>query len=132
MKQIFHNEDLHALIVTTEDFQAGWRFFSDPEWSLQLGLMTSTDGHVIPAHLHRKHEGRTVPSTQEFLLVVSGRMEVDFYDESAQCFQTETVLPGEAVLQVRGGHGFRFPEATRLIEVKQGPYLGKDKDKISI
>jgi hypothetical protein len=132
MRQVLHNEDLYALIVTPDDFQTGWRFFSPPEWPLQLGLMTSTDGHMIPAHLHLKQEGRVVPSTQEFLLVLSGRMEVDFYDESALRFHTETILPGEAVLQVKGGHGFRFPETTRLIEVKQGPYPGKDKDKVLI
>src|SRR5262245_59510027 len=132
MRRVLHNEDLYALVITPEDFQTGWRFLSAPEWPLQLGLMTSADAHVIPPHVHRKHEGTVVSSTQEFLLVVSGRMEVDFYDESARFFHTETILCGEGVLQVKGGHGFRFPEATRLIEVKQGLYLGRDQDKVLI
>ena len=132
MREVRQNGDIYALVVTPEDFRPGCRFFSAPEWPLQLGMLTSSQGHEISPHLHLKHEGRLVQSTQEFLLVVSGRMEIDFYDESARCFYTDTILPGEAVLQVKGGHGFRFPEVTRLIEIKQGPYLGKEKDKVAI
>jgi hypothetical protein len=33
------------------------------------------------------------------------------------------------VIFLDGGHGFEVLEDTKLIEVKQGPYPGKDKDK---
>jgi len=29
-----------------------------------------------------------------------------------------------------GGHGFEFLEDTKMIEIKQGPYAGRDNDKI--
>jgi hypothetical protein len=37
---------------------------------------------------------------------------------------------GEILFHIRGGHAFRFLEPTRLIEVKSGPYLGREKDKV--
>ncbi len=65
-------------------------------------------------------------------MVVGGLMEVDYYDESGTFLVTERIRPGEALLHIKGGHGFHFPEASRVIEIKQGPYLGKEKDKIPV
>jgi hypothetical protein len=31
---------------------------------------------------------------------------------------------------MKGGHGFKVLEPTRIIEVKQGPYLGESRDKV--
>jgi len=132
MRQIVHDGELFAMIVTEQDFEPGVKFLSPGDWPFQVGLLMLPQGHVIQAHHHREHEMRVVSSTQEFLFVITGRMEVDFYDESGRHFQTEILQPGEALLQVKGGHGFRFPESTRVLEVKQGPYLGRDKDKIPI
>ncbi len=36
---------------------------------------------------------------------------------------------GDAVVLVRGGHGFQVLEDLEMIEVKQGPYMG-EKDKV--
>src|SRR5690242_21646486 len=86
-------------------------------------------GHSIAPHRHVAQPNRIVPQTQEFLLVVSGTMEVDFFDAHGRCFSTERLTGGEALLHIQGGHGFRFLENTRVIELKQGPYLGRDKEK---
>ncbi len=132
MRQVIHNGEVFAVIVTPDDFQPGIKFVSPEHWPFQLGLMMHPQGHVIEPHHHREHEKRRVTGTQEFLVVISGKMEVDFYDGAGRLIHSEVVMPGEALLQVKGGHGFRFPESTRVLEVKQGPYLGRDKDKIPI
>ncbi len=132
MRQVVNDGELFAIIVTPDDFQPGLKFISPEHWPFQLGLMMHPQGHVIGPHHHPEHPARTVKTTQELLFVMSGRMEVDFYDGKGQCFRTEILVPGEALLQVKGGHGFRFPESARVLEIKQGPYLGRDKDKIPI
>ena len=40
---------------------------------------------------------------------------------------TRELLPGDIMLMVGGGHGFRMLEDTVLLEVKQGPYTGLDE-----
>jgi hypothetical protein len=90
------------------------------------------EGHQIPPHIHLAQPDRVIASTQELLFVVAGRMEVDFYDCTNNYCSTEVVQAGEALLHLQGGHGFRFPEPTRLIELKQGPYSGRCKDKQAI
>jgi hypothetical protein len=39
---------------------------------------------------------------------------------------------GDIVLLASGGHGFEVLEDTKIVEVKQGPYDGKSKDKVAI
>lgn len=117
------------MVLTSDDFQPGAKFISDSEWPLQVGLMVHLPGHTIPAHFHLPRPHPQNQPAQEFLLVMSGKMEVSFFDESGHHFQTETLEEGNALFHIRGGHAFRFLEPTRLIEVKSGPYWGRDKDK---
>jgi hypothetical protein len=133
MKRIERDGEVIALIVdTAKDFQQGAHFISEQEWPLQLGLLAHPEGYSIPAHVHLARETSGKTYTQEFLLLVSGKMDVDFYDSQGVLYRSETLTPGEALFQVHGGHGFRFQEASRILEVKLGPYHGKDKDKRQI
>lgn len=132
MRQVIHNNKTYALLLSPEDFQPGAKFVSEPEWRLQVGLLTLPRDHAIAAHTHLPKEARPLEPTQEFLLVVSGKMEVSFFDEAGEHFHTETVGPSEALFHIRGGHGFRFFEETRLIEIKSGPYQGRENDKVML
>jgi len=129
VRRVECNGHLYALVVTQEDFTPGINFVSAPSWPLQLGLLTHHGGHEIPPHMHIGGSRKPPASFQEFLYVVSGSMEVDVYDGQGNYLQTETLAAGEGLLQVEGGHGFRFPLAAKVLEVKQGPYEGKDADK---
>jgi hypothetical protein len=129
MRNIEHEGVLFAMIITPEDFKPGIHFVSPAEWPFQLGLLMHSVGHKITPHLHREQVNRVINTTQEFLLVVSGRIEVDFYDQQGTLFHTEVLCFGEALLHVQGGHGFRFLEPSRLLEIKQGPYAGRGEDK---
>jgi hypothetical protein len=130
MRKVTRDNKTYALILSADDFRPGVKFVSETEWDIQVGLHVQAAGHEIAAHAHLPRNGREVSPTQEFLLVISGRMEVDFLDEAGQRFHTETVCRGEAVFHVCGGHAFRFPEKTKMLEVKSGPYEGREKDKI--
>lgn len=130
MKRIAQAADLYAFIFSLDDFRSGTQFVSESEWPLQVGLMTFPLGHAISAHVHLPQSNPRTQPTQEVLLVVSGKMEVDFFTEDWKPIQTETLNRGCILFQVRGGHAFRFLEPTQLIEVKSGPYQGREKDKV--
>lgn len=130
MIRITRNGELYALVLSSQDFQPGAIFVSEREWALQVGLLTIPSGHTISAHAHLLRDGPKDQLIQELLFVLSGEMEVDFFDEVGQLFGTETLRQGEILFHIRGGHAFRFLEPTRLIEVKSGPYLGREKDKV--
>jgi hypothetical protein len=67
---------------------------------------------------------RTVHGTSEVVVVQSGRMLLDIFDDDRQHVCTREMWKGDAVALIGGGHGFRLIEDTVLIEVKQGPYSG--------
>jgi len=66
---------------------------------------------------------------QEVVHIESGRTRVNLYDLNGKKFKSVELSDDDTILFVDGGHGFEMLEDTRIIEVKQGPYFGKDKDK---
>jgi mannose-6-phosphate isomerase-like protein (cupin superfamily) len=67
--------------------------------------------------------------TNEVLFIKSGRLRVDFYDTNQKYLESRILDRGDIILLIVGGHGFEMLEATEIIEVKQGPYVG-EHDKI--
>lgn len=119
-------------LILRRDFRAeGIAFLTDAACSQQLGYMNRPVGHVIPPHVH-KPAPREVHYTQEVLFVKSGRVRVDFYAEDRRYLESAVLQAGDVILLARGGHGFEMLEATEMIEVKQGPYVGEhDKTRFS-
>jgi mannose-6-phosphate isomerase-like protein (cupin superfamily) len=117
-----------AIIIRREFSGEGIRFFTNDNDSQQLGYMNRPAGHVIEPHRHNIVT-RNVHLTQEVLFIKSGRVRVDFYDNSQQYIQSTLLETGDVILLADGGHGFKMLEPSEIIEVKQGPYCG-DRDKV--
>ena len=104
-------------------------FLTPDDFYQQLGLLLYDKDYEVKAHAHYKVP-RTVNYTCEVLFCVSGRIVYTFYDEKdnwrklCSCELTD----GDVLCLFGAGHGGKALEPTRLIEVKQGPFLGtKDK-----
>jgi len=118
-----------AMVLETKDYiqHKDKRFFSDPWDILQIGSLFFPQDSSVAPHIH-KHKERPEDS-MEILLLFNGRMEADIYDEERQLVESLELGPGDILIQKRGGHGFRFPVKANLVEVKLGPYDGRDSDK---
>ncbi len=101
--------------------------FTTPEdLNLQIGFVVYPAGGTIPPHIHLPLERRIV-GTSEVHIVRKGRCFVDFFSDEREPVATRELGPGDIMLLVSGGHGFRMLENTVLLEVKQGPYTGLDE-----
>jgi hypothetical protein len=89
--------------------------------------MNRPQGYVIDPHVHNPVV-REVQYTKEVLVIKSGKVRVDFYDDDQNYLESRIVFPGDVILLAFGGHGFEMLEDSEIIEVKQGPYAG-DSDK---
>lgn len=127
-EKIIHNNQILAIIISSDFKQEGIAFFTDDNFSQQLGYMNRPEGHVIPPHRHNL-VAREVVLTQETLFIKSGKARVDFYDNEQIYLESRIVSKGDVILLATGGHGFKMLEPTEIIEVKQGPYVG-ERDKI--
>lgn len=124
--------DVQLAIILRAEFHAdGIKFFTPNDFSQQLGYMNRPQGYVIPPHVHNPVI-RQVHYTKEVLFIKSGRVRVDFYDDTQNYLESRVLIKGDVVLLAFGGHGFEMLEASEIIEVKQGPYAGEtDKTRFS-
>jgi mannose-6-phosphate isomerase-like protein (cupin superfamily) len=120
-------DQILAVIISRDFHEPGIHFFTPNDLSQQLAFMRHPVGKVIDPHVHNPVR-RSVHYTQEVLLVKSGKLRVDFYDEAQQYLDSRVLHGGDVILLATGGHGFQVLEEVEMIEVKQGPYAG-DQDK---
>jgi len=119
-------------VILRANYQAeGIQFFTPDDFSQQLGYMNRPQGYVIPPHVHNP-VAREVQFTKEVLIIRSGKVRVDFYDDNQNYLESRILNQGDIVLLAFGGHGFEMLEASEIVEVKQGPYAGEaDKTRFS-
>lgn len=128
LEQINHNDKMLGLIIRASYKKEGIAFFTPDDFSQQVGYMNRPKDYVIPPHVHNLVL-RSIDLTQEVLVVRSGKVRVDFYDD-AQCYlESRVIETGDIILLAHGGHGFKMLEPTEMVEVKQGPYCG-EMDKV--
>jgi hypothetical protein len=128
IQKIILQKMLLGIIISSAYKQDGIQFFTNNEDSQQLGYMNRPEGYEIKPHRHNLVP-REVHLTQEVLLIKSGKVRVDFYDNEQNYLTSRILEPGDVILLSDGGHGFKMLEQSEIIEVKQGPYCG-EMDKV--
>lgn len=115
-----------AYIIRATYRPAHTSFVTPSELELQLGFVVYPAGAEILRHVHRPIQ-RHLQVTSEVLVVKSGECWIDIYNDDRQLVASRQLHPGDVMLMVGGGHGFRMTENTVLLEIKQGPYTGIDE-----
>ena len=127
-KILSKNNEIIALIVKKQNVESV-NFVTPEDFPLQLGISEYKKNSKIKPHIHKKIK-RVIEITQEVVYIEEGKVIVNFYDNEGKKFSSEILESGDIVFFVQGGHGFEILEDTKIIEVKQGPYLGVESEKI--
>ena len=117
-----NRETLIAAVVTRAEAVPGVEFITSQEQFMQFAIMNRPGGEEIRAHSHLSRQ-RSVTNTQEVLIILRGRLRVDFYDEQSNYLVSDVLGKGDAVALFAGGHGFQVLEESQFFEVKQGPFI---------
>ena len=73
---------------------------------------------------------RKVTRTCECLYLISGAIAVQIYDMQEKPAESFEARAGDVVILLECGHGYQVLEDdTRVLEVKNGPYLGAETDR---
>lgn len=121
----------YAEIIWADTTVGKTTFYSPAESSFQFGLLAHEAGFVEPPHYHNPVT-RTVKDLQQMFVVQKGKVAVQLYKEDGE-YITEIVLKtGDAIVLIHGVHAIRVIEDMQCISVKQGPYMGEEKDKIFV
>jgi len=128
IEHVIYNNKLLSIIIRKEFEKEGIEFFTPDDFSQQLAYMKRPKNYVIPPHVHNLVQ-REVNFTQEVLVIKSGKLRVDFYNNDKTYIESRILTKGDIILLANGGHGFKMIEDSEIIEVKQGPYAG-ELDKV--
>lgn len=113
--------------ATEAYISSGISFVTSPEEPMQVGVMNRPGGYEVKRHVHLPMK-REIVGTSETLIVISGLISVTIYSSDREWVDSKTLQPGDVIVLLKGGHSVSFLTASRIMEVKQGPYLhGDDK-----
>ena len=124
------NEETLGIIIKSNFTRSQFdiEFFTDDSSTQQLGYMKRHKGHEIIPHRHIIYD-RIVSTTSEVLIIKSGIVRVDFYNDNERYLKSYILEPNDIVLLQSGGHGFEIIEDAEIFEIKQGPF-SSEHDKI--
>jgi hypothetical protein len=118
-----------ALVIRDEYWKEGLNFVSSDEDYQQVGIWEYNKGKKLEPHIHLVAP-REVLRTQEVVFVKDGRVRADIYTEKEEFLKSVELKKGDVIILLNGGHGYEILEDhTRVLEVKNGPYVGADKDR---
>ena len=126
IEHIRWNDQPLCYIIRASFLPENTTFLTPPEFKQQVGFVVYPTVGEIKRHVHRPLE-RHLVGTSEVLVVKQGRCLIDIYNEERELVTTREMFPGDVMLMVGGGHGFRMLEDTIFLEIKQGPYSGLDE-----
>ena len=130
-REIFDSSgNLIALFFDFHSESSESSFLSNPNTELQVAIMNKKVGANITSH-HHPGFNRSLRSTQEVLIVISGVVIANLFDSELKFFERIYLRAGMGLHLVSGGHGFEIVEEAKMIEIKQGPYAGTE-DKVLI
>lgn len=121
------NNNLLAIVIKDNSSTKEKDFHTNHSSEFQIASFNLKKDEVIQRHYHEKQE-RKVFSTNEVIVIQSGKMTLTLYDLNLNKVEDITLEGGDMVALFDGGHEIRIDEQTKFIEVKQGPY-DEEKDK---
>lgn len=136
VKRIEHNNKILAIVISQSIFQEmsqqnkELEFVTPNEFPFQIGAHNWNSGKVIKEHFHLPFDKLENFPVQEFFYVVSGRVRIDLYDERENDAKVSEIIvaTGDAIV-LNTGHGMEALEPSQLVELKQGPYRGRELEK---
>jgi len=129
IETIEYNNERLAYIIRKCIKGDGKKFVGSSDDFLQVGYMNLKKGEILKPHIH-KPQNKIITENQEVLYIITGVMKVNFYNKIPQKIEEAILNDDDLIVLLAGGHGFEFLEDTKMIEVKQGPYTGRDDDKV--
>ena len=141
-ENIVHRDVLCAIVLRAKqvnnfgDSKEKFYFFTPENFPFQAGLQNRLKGEQVVAHFHKPLLHLESLPVQEFLYVLSGKAVVDLYytERGAQVGAkiAEVVLGSGDSIILNTGHGVTFLEDTKFFNIKQGPYRGRDEEKVFV
>ena len=128
LKKFVHNGALIAVFIKRGYRGKEFEFFTPDEFGLQMGYQRRRVGMDVEAHVHKPFNIIRDLNVQEVFIILSGVIQVELFSNSGVKIGDEIISEGDIAL-LNCGHAMKILEEAEFIEIKQGPYRGKELDK---
>jgi len=125
----FNNLD-YALVIRNEFKIEKTTFFTQANEPMQLGVIKHKAGYIEIPHTHQQIS--ITADIHQMLFITHGKLAIDFFDNNGSKICEITLNVGDTILLMSGGHAIRAIEDVECLTVKQGPYVGIEKDKVDL
>jgi len=126
------NKILARYIPNKAAWKEGLNFFSNEDEFQQVGTWSYDKEKYLKAHKHNILE-RKINITQEVIFVRKGSLKAKIYNHENVLCKVIKVFSGDILILFSGGHGYEILEdKTEVLEIKNGPYFGAEKDRSRI
>ena len=128
----FIKEGVHyCSVFNLEDSEEGLTFISSDDKNIQVGIWNYKKGKSLEAHYHNEFD-RNATRTSESVYVVKGKIVSKVYDLDKNLICEVVLNKGELIVQYEGIHEYSILENALVLENKNGPYFGPDKDRTRV
>tara|TARA_B100000902_G_C27194291_1_gene855601 strand:+ start:409 stop:831 length:423 start_codon:yes stop_codon:yes gene_type:complete len=131
LEKIYH-ADIHiASIIRPLLSKEGLTFLTEDENYMQIGIWNYKKNKKLEAHYHTEYS-REALKTNEVVYVIKGSIKVNLYTENGNLIKTVNIEQNELIVLFNGAHEYIMNEDSLIIESKNGPYYGPEKDRVRI
>jgi hypothetical protein len=129
IEKINDDDLILAMVLRDSSWEEGLHFVSSERDFQQVGTWGYDKGWKSKPHIHLT-KPREVLRTQEVLFVKEGALKADIYTEKEKFLTSVELHRGDMMILLNGGHGYEILEDnTKVLEIKNGPYLGAVEDR---
>jgi hypothetical protein len=131
VESIEYNGIRYAELIWADTQVEQTTFFSPANSSFQFGLLAHGAGFVEPPHFHQPFR-REISDLQQMFVVQRGVVAVQLFADDGRLLREIVMRAGDAIVLIHGVHAIRVLEDMQCITVKQGPFLGAERDKVFV
>jgi hypothetical protein len=129
LQVIKDKNEILVQIKRSSDWNPGLDFITSDDEFLQAGTWLYDKGKKLDRHRHNIVE-RSSNLTQECIVVLCGSLGVQVYNKSNDYICKFQLDEGDFAVFLGGGHSYEvLSDGTRVLETKNGPFLGVNLDK---
>lgn len=115
-----------AIVIRADYDKKGTNFVTPGEYLLQVGHHNRKAGDIAKAHRHKPKSIHGLFIPQEVFHIISGLVRVKLYKHQEE---KEVIVRPKDTILINCGHSIEFIANTKMIEVLQGPYRGRENEK---
>ena len=131
IKNIIYNDELYSSIFDLNNISEGLDFLTNDESFIQVGTWKYEKGKILDAHYHNTFERKSY-ITQEVVLVLEGKIICNLYTTNGEFIASEEIRENQLIIQFQGIHEYEILDNSKVLEIKNGPYFGPDKDRTRV